>query len=519
MKIKKHFLPVLVCCFILFAFTGKVYAQDSVNIEVESTQATVDNEVSVTLSLSGNSGNIEMVDLWIEYDASILTPVSGFDQGGGGKIRILSTSGAATYTVKFNAVAAGESTVAVLASQSIVSTPDSEQNRAQITASEGKVTVKGTVKQSAVNTLSSLSVSPGTLEPAFSKDTTTYNITLTESCTKLTVSAVPEDSKAKVSVTGASMDPGNNVTKVTVTAENGDTKVYTIYTKVPETATTKADENTEVIIEVNGTKYKVLNKFDETLLPEGYEQNDYLYQKNTISIGRGLSNGQIIFCVTDASAEASEPFFVLYNEQNGSFSTLNLITSKSATYTVIDVISVDGVDIPDGYVESVYKINNVDYRVFVEEGVENPESFLIYCANLSGNQDWYRYDTAEGTMQRAFLVTDEAVQETTADTDASQAEQASVDSELAAENEKLQNQYDDYVKKSKLALTLMAVLLAAIVLVVAVFIVKSFADSHDELEEYEEPEEYEDEEDDDDDENEDDDDEDDDDEDDDDDDN
>lgn len=453
-----------------------VYAASAVNVSISSAETQLGQEVDVTITLSGNDETIAVTDLWITYDPVVLEAVSGFDNGGGGKVRIISTEGKTSYTLKFKAVAVGSSEVKLNTDQCIISTLQTD--KLEMYVSTGTVTVKGATNLSKNNSLSSLVVTPGTLVPAFSKDVTTYNMTLDEYCARLTVSAVPEDSKAKISIWGAAMDPGDNTTKITVTAENGDEKVYIIYTKVPDKKEEETKkEETELIVEIDGRLYNVVNNFDESLLPEGYEVKDYNYKNNKIVVGKGLSNGKIIFCVTSADVEKAEPQFVVYDEQTGSFSELRIITTAGASYTVVeDETIMSTVEIPAGFVESEYSFNNITYKVWIEEGNPNAESFLIYCTNINGETGWYQFDMMESTMQRAFLIENAVEKETEAVTAEQETESENQDSEELTD---LKQEYDDYVKKTKLAMILMAVLLLAIVIVVVAFAIKSFRDPYD----------------------------------------
>lgn len=478
-SVNKGILVVLLAIIIGICLPLNVYAADSVKVTVGSTEVNLNGETEVTITLSGNSQDIQGVELWVTYDPTILEPTSGDYSGGGGKIRILSTE-KTSFTIKFKAIAAGTSKVDIDTSQSTIGYFEgTEIAKMDVQVSAGTVTVKGAATQSKNNNLASLVVSPGTFTPAFSKDVTTYNMTLDEYCARLTVSATAEDSKATISVWGAAMDPGDNTTKITVTAENGEQKVYTIYTKVPEKKqeeTQKADE--ELIIEVDGRLYRVLNNFDEGLMPEGYEAADYTYKKNKVVVGKGLSNGKIIFCVSSADIERDEPQFVVYDEQTGSFSYLRIITTSGASYTVIeDEMVMSAVTVPEGFVESEYSFNNITYKVWVDSKNTVAEYFIIYCTNFNGETGWYQYDMMEGTMQRAFLNGFTAGEEETVPVESETQSQAS--NENTEEMTELKKEYDDYVKKSKLALSLMSFLLVAIVIVVIVFAVKSFRDPYD----------------------------------------
>lgn len=98
----------------------------------------------------------------------------------------------------------------------------------------GTVTYSKTVAapMSSDNSLKSLTVSNATISPAFSSGTTGYTAEVPFEVSKLDVSATANDSKAKVSINSPNLTPGGttNVT-VTVTAENGSTKTYTIAVK------------------------------------------------------------------------------------------------------------------------------------------------------------------------------------------------------------------------------------------------------------------------------------------------
>lgn len=106
-----------------------------------------------------------------------------------------------------------------------------------VTCSDGQAdtpvnTVAYTVRLAAPlstdNTLTSLTVNKGTLKPTFAPETTSYKVSVPYSVSKLEVDAIGAD-KATVTVNSPNLKP-NATTKVTITvkAENGDTKTYTI---------------------------------------------------------------------------------------------------------------------------------------------------------------------------------------------------------------------------------------------------------------------------------------------------
>lgn len=113
----------------------------------------------------------------------------------------------------------------------------------------GAVTYSATIAppMSTDNTLKSLTVSNATISPAFSAGTTSYTAEVPFEVSKLDVTAAANDSKAKVSIDSPNLTPNGttNVT-VTVTAENGSKKTYTIAVKRAQDPNYVASSNNDL---------------------------------------------------------------------------------------------------------------------------------------------------------------------------------------------------------------------------------------------------------------------------------
>ena len=96
-----------------------------------------------------------------------------------------------------------------------------------------KATYSATIAapKSTDNKLKSLTVSNGTLSPAFQADTISYSMTVPYSVSKLDIKATASDSKASVAIDSPNLVVGNNTATVTVTSESGAKKTYTIKVK------------------------------------------------------------------------------------------------------------------------------------------------------------------------------------------------------------------------------------------------------------------------------------------------
>ena len=106
------------------------------------------------------------------------------------------------------------------------------------------------------NNLNALSISNVTLNPAFNSSITTYNSTVENSVSSVTVNATKAHDKASVSGTGTvNLNVGTNIVKVEVTAEDGSKKTYTVtITRKEEEKVDPSTVTPDKIINVSGYK-------------------------------------------------------------------------------------------------------------------------------------------------------------------------------------------------------------------------------------------------------------------------
>lgn len=74
------------------------------------------------------------------------------------------------------------------------------------------------------------------------------------------------------------------------------------------------------------------------------------------------------------------------------------VTAKKIRITALP----DGVEVPAGLKESSIAIGDVKVPGWTPEGVESPEYCVLYGINEEGEQNFYRFDLAERTVQRYF---------------------------------------------------------------------------------------------------------------------
>ena len=433
-KITIFFLSLILVCGIIMNLVEKkdVSAAETARISVSSGNCEVGDTVDITISVSGS--NIMLCDFIVNYDASMITPVRGsYDAGGNGVLRFISTD-ATSFKVTFKAIKPGTASISVAKSTAQIGSMT--EDYMNVVTSSGSITITAPQSYSTDNTLSSLEISPGVLSPAFSPNVTTYTTSVGSDCQKLTVSAVANDSKATVSVTGTRMDIGLNTTTITVTAENGSKKVYTIKTTKADDIKTsdKNDDNSQIdntvdnndnganavqqpTVSVNGYEYSIISSFDEHPLPDGYVQSETDYNGIKIAVGMGIDTNITLVYLESDNGQGESGFYV-YDTVNRTFSKYIQIYQPDLSYCILP-IDVSSMELPDGYdmVKLTISGEEVDALLDITGNYA-----LFYGVSSTGETGWFRYNVNDGTIQgyAGYNMADEQVINTntkTADSD------------------------------------------------------------------------------------------------------
>lgn len=404
-KIKKliAFITILVMSIMLIP-VNYAKADETAKISISSVSGTVGDKVTVTLTVSA-SDSIDAAAIPVSYDNSIIKPVSSGNSG----IVSFALLDASAYgstesiSMQFEIIAAGTTTLKVVGDAKI----SVNGERAQVSSSSGTVTAKAPASYSSDNALKSLQISPGTLSPAFSPETTTYKATVDSDVEELVVSAVANDSAAKVSISGRRMDPGSNTTTITVTAEDGSVRKYVIYTTRPETSqetATEAPSQTEVqqesssqtqnsdgIVTIDGKKFTISQDYTAHELPDDYDTAEIDYNGGKIIAGKGLKTGLILMYLESDNGEGD---FYVYDENAKTFSPYNTVYQPQITYVVLPIT--DSLNKPSGYTLTKFTMNGKEVQVLIDS---DRQYCLFYGVSSLGEKGWFRYRISDATIQ------------------------------------------------------------------------------------------------------------------------
>lgn len=226
---------------VVFPFS-KVYGAASASIKASKTTIYVGETTKITVSVNST----ETWSLGITSNGGSLsgTPKDADAAGSEVSKQVIScdftANTAGTYKINLSGDVAGSDlkkksvdnfvTITVKNKEQTPVTPPSNNDDIPQETNPGTTTTK-----SSNNYLSSLKVSEGKLSPEFSFRTYNYTVDVGKEISSIKVTATTEHNKAKVSGTGTkTLKPGENKINITVKAEDGKERTYTIIVNKPE---------------------------------------------------------------------------------------------------------------------------------------------------------------------------------------------------------------------------------------------------------------------------------------------
>lgn len=406
---------------------------------------------TVTVSITVPAGVSATVNVTYPSGTFSFSSASDTASANGGTVSMTigsygSSNTKTTGTMKFKAKAAGSATFS--ASAPIAGNQDGD--RVSVGGASASVRVKNEANEdnsnksdssngsdasdnnsddnktkSADNSLASLTLSSGSLSPAFKYNVTNYTAEVANDVTSVVVSAKTSNANATVESVkgGGNLSVGANKIQIVVKAENGVTATYTITvtrkesgdatddnTDEPEPDNT--DEPQEQCYDIGGAKMYPSEDGDESQIPEGFALSEitlwekaYPYWVNdTIGSDVGLiylvdenkENGAW-YRISEASPYEANTFICFKSEYGYIIATPEKMNETAPAGYTSETINIEGKGVADA---------------FVKAGDE--ENCLIYAVNQDGVYGLYQYDLQDRTYMRykeASVVEDTQVTE------------------------------------------------------------------------------------------------------------
>lgn len=379
-KYYKLFVTTIISILLLFTSVDKLSAASaSISVSSNKSQVVVGDTITITVKVSSS----QLLGTWkwsLDYNTSKFKLTSGESPTvgyGDGKIK------SKTYTYKFKAIATGSSSIGV---KNVEVLSWSESNLSVTKSSKTIKTITQSEYQSSLsknNNLSSLSIDGLTMTPTFKSDVTEYKAQASANTTSVKINAKLEDSKSNLTGTGTfNVSEGENKFVITVTAQNGGIKKYTVIVNV-------TDPN-PINVTIDGKEYVIVKRESNLESPDNYEKTTVTIDNQEVPAFYNEINN---FTLVGLKNSEGDTLLFIYDEQNNKFNKYyeavfdkiklyplkmdKTIENYYPTTTIINEIEFDSL-----------KMNNSDYSVIHGKDLE------------TGKDDYYIYDSKSNTIIR-----------------------------------------------------------------------------------------------------------------------
>lgn len=345
---KRSIILILVLCLITFGINVSTVFGASATVSVSGGGSyTVGSTVKITYTYSGANFGVASTD--IRYDSSVLQ-YTGCTGGTGpefasGALTVITGDGnkrsSLSVTLSFKALKAGNSSVSVSTGSGGVVNYDGQELSVSSKSTSVSVTNPSTSASSNAN-LSYLRVSSGSLSPSFSANTTEYKVNVGNDVTTCTMSADTQDPNARLAVSGsANLSVGHNVRKITVTAQNGKTKTYTINIYRADGNSSDNDDpddnddndnddnnkRPEVLETTIGEKkYAIVESYDNKDVPHGFTMTTAKFGEYEIPVFTDKELRYTLALLKDSETGDEKWFF--YDEEKDQFRNSTSLTAE-----------------------------------------------------------------------------------------------------------------------------------------------------------------------------------------------
>ena len=394
-KIGKIILTILlvplICFFTItesYAASFSVSVQNNGNGSLTVTVSSSTHAGGLSVSAGGKSGTLAIRTIGSSDSTTLQTGAGTFTV----TVTALSLSDANYNLVEGETISRTVTVTDKSSSSSSSSSSGSSSSSSSSSNSSSSTTTtvqEPEVKKSSEKNLSSLSVSEGTLSPKFSAGTTTYKVDLTSETESLTISAKAKDTKAKVSGTGKKeLKIGENNFTVTVTAEDGSKKTYTISVYVTEKPTQ--------FVKLGDQNLGILNDLSKTDVPKGFEKSTIKIDNKDVTALQNKDMGLTLLYLQNE--DDSTGFYIYDVDNNKVLSKYQTVTVSGKTYVLMD--APDNLEAIQDLKTATIKIADVELNGWKFEDEALSHYTLVYLMNEAGETQLYTYEDTEGTLQK-----------------------------------------------------------------------------------------------------------------------
>lgn len=373
---KKNIITTIIFSLILIIWALPVNAA-SFNIRASSTQVNPNGTFTISVggdcigrvNLSVSNGTLSTSSVWVEQNYQTVTVTAGSS----GSVTITATPVTGFSDPDANEYNPGSRSVTVSIVEANTSVPSNNKTPTKPTYVDNR---------SSNNMLSEITISEGTLSPAFDTNVSEYTVQLPSKSTTIAVNAQASDNKSRINGIGEiNLEAGNNIITITVIAENGAERKYTINAYV--------DETPQVYLKYKDKEIGVVRNLRGISIPEGFNQVQHTVNNYTINIFNN-EHFSIVYGINDQN---EKNFYIIDTTKNECISKIIPVTISNHYFYLVDLENEK-----EGFEKSSITINNTEIEGYkFKEGFE--KYFLLSVMNNNGEMIDYIYETSENTLQ------------------------------------------------------------------------------------------------------------------------
>lgn len=225
-------------------------------------------------------------------------------------------------------------------------------------------------------------------------------VSYTGGTAKVTFKAIAEGESSLVVSSPDGQLTGSS-TKIQVTTAATDTPASPATPATPSEPTTPSAPaaSTDGQFTIDGVAYVVSERYRSSEIPAGFSKVELTISNGTY---KELTNGQmtLVYLKPASNISGSGTFFI-YDEAAQTVSPMKLIGSLQ-DYVIVLIPE----EIPELLTQTEISIGNMSVTAYTASGEETDATadfYYIYGMDETGTTQWFSYDSADGSMQRANM--------------------------------------------------------------------------------------------------------------------
>lgn len=244
--------------------------------------------------------------------------------------------------------------------------------------------------------LTSISVAKGELTPAFSPDVREYRVTVPYEHTDGILYCKVKDPNAKISIVGErELKVGLTTRQIVVSSKSGKKNTYTvIFNRLDENGKDVSVPEEAITVEVEGKVYTVSTDLSGLQVPSSFKQTTVDYRGKTVP---GFSDAAEKRVVLYLQSDDGTGGLFTYDAEKG-FSRFLYLDTEVATYIFLEPPKDQ--QTPAGYFRTTYEFPSGKVTCWRYDDASYATYLIVYGVSPQGNTEYFRYDTAEKTIQR-----------------------------------------------------------------------------------------------------------------------